>query len=248
MKTNSIFKPFPKGITLEHPIFDNYKRDLGVISLSLQNQTHAMTIANNIVAVSQKISAPLIGSLHAPIELAALYELACGLHDTIPMPDGHVINCGTFRGSNACAIASALKHIGFTTPILTIDPFNYAHTKYYPNDTTDLVFLHHKQLIEHFGLQNLIASVYHTDLEYLEHFWAKPIRIAVIDTTHSYPQTQQEIQALTAHIPTGGWFISHDFMPENEGVVQALHEFLHSTRRQYKLLNTWAYLFIQFLT
>ncbi len=241
------FTPFPPAMAIDAPEFVAYKERIGVQKLTLKSPETTSRVIEDIETAVRNIAGPFKDHLHAPGEFRALYEIVLGLNDTIPQPEGHIVNCGTFRGANTCVIASALRDGHCDAPVITLDPFTYAHVKTNADDTTDLVFLHHKRLIEALQLQKYIVSVFHTNLEYLHHFWTLPIRIAVIDTCHRYEQTVAELQSLTKYIPPGGWFISHDYMPAFSSVVQALHEFLATTPRKYKLFSYWAYLFIQFL-
>ena len=245
------FEPFPRDMDIIDPQFRAYKESIGIQSnlVELVEPLRAREATANVIDAATEIAHPMQECLHSAVELEVLYEVAFGLHDHIPQPNGHIVNCGTFRAANACVVATALRDSSSPTPMITIDPFTYAHKDSNENDTTDLVFVHHKQLIEKLGLQDLIVSVFYKDIEYILQFWSDQlIRIAIIDTVHSYEQTKNEIQLLTKYIPRGGWFISHDYMPAFPGVLRAIHEFLAHTPRQYRLLNRWAYLFIQFLT
>lgn len=243
------FREFSKEIVnIDDPSFVAYKESLGVENVKFANWEKAEEVANTIKKAAREIADEYKAYLHAPLEFAALYEVVRGYHDKIQQPPGHVINSGTFRGANACVIATALRDSQISVPLITLDPFTYAHRVENESDNTDLVFVHHKQLIERLDLKQYIVSVMYWNVEYLEHFWGQDIRIAVIDTCHSYDQTKNELKTLTQHIPKGGWFISHDFMPQYTGVLRAIHEFLQLTERQYRLLNAWAYLFIQFLS
>ena len=241
------FVGFTDGITLHDDEFNSYKESIGSTPFVLRDNQNTETVVRDIMRTCEEVSAPFQAYLHCSPELFALYEVVLGLHDGGQTPSGHIVNCGTYRGGNACVMATALRHSGNDTPLVTIDSFIYASENFAKGETTDRVFLGHKQVIERLGLQPLIVSVFHTDLEYLNHFWNLPIRIAVLDTLHTYEQTQTEIDVLTTHIVPGGWFVSHDYMPEFPGVVRAIHDFLNSTTRRYKLFAAWAYLFIQFL-
>ena len=247
------FPPFTEATDFHDPLFSEYKKAIGIKSdsVDLVHPERAEEVATFIIETANEVSQPYQGHLHNFREFRALYEVIRGYHDQkgFSQPSGHIVNCGTFRASNACLIATALRDANNTQPLITIDPFTYAHTETNVDDTTDLVFVHHKQLIEKLELQDLIVSVFFKDIEYMLEFWSsQPIRIAVIDTCHSYHQTAKEIKILTQYIPAGGWFISHDYMPRHLGVLQAIHEFLSTTTRRYQLLNAWAYLFIQFLS
>ena len=245
------FIDFTEGITLHDNEFKAYKQSIGSTPFELRDKAKTTQVVREIMTVCEEVSAPFQGYLHCSPEFFALYEVVFGLHDNGIQPSGHIVNCGTYRGANACIMAMALRNAGKETPLITIDPFMYAAKHTFitcPHvETTDTVFLGHKQLIEKLGLQSQIVSIFHKDLEYLNHFWNFPIQIAAIDTMHSYEHTQKEIAVLTTHIVPGGWFVSHDYMPEFPGVVRAIHEFLDSTTRRYKLYDAWAYLFIHFL-
>ena len=247
------FPPFTTETDFHDPLFSEYKKAIGIKSdsVDLVHPERSQEVAELVIMTAKGIAKPYQGTLHNVSEFRVLYEVTRGYHDhkACPQPGGHIVNCGTFRGSNACVIATALRDSGTTQPLITLDPFTYAHISTNRNDAPDLVFLHHKQLIDALNLQDLIASVFFKDIEYMLAFWSnQPIRIAVIDTVHSYDQTVKEINLLTKHIPPGGWFISHDYIPRQLPVVQAIHEFLATTPRHYRLLNDCAYLFIQFLS
>lgn len=247
------FPPFTKATDFHDPLFSEYKNAIGIKSdsVDLVNPERSQEVARLVITTAKGIAKPYQGCLHNHLEFQALYEVICGYHNQkdFSMPGCHIVNCGTFRGSNACVIATALRDSGITQPLITLDPSTYAHITTNRNDAPDLVFSHHKQLIDALDLQDLIASIFFKDIEYLLEFWSsQPIRIAVIDTIHSCEQTSKEIKILTQHIPAGGWFISHDYMPRHLGVVQAIHEFLSTTPQRYRLLNECAYLFIQFLS
>lgn len=243
------FEPLPEEIQIDDPLFVQYKTKLGIQPIGLKCAEKSVPAADHIINTANELAAPFQGTLHNGTEFAALYEITLGYHDNIPQPyNAHILNSGTFRASNACLLATALRDSSIKTPLITIDPFTYAHTKTNLDDNTDLVLLHHKQLIDRLQLTKFIVSVIHTDLEFIIPFWNQNIRIAVVDTYKSYEHLNNQIQTIIPHIPPGGWFVSHDYMPPYNTVLQSLHEFMQSTPRSFNAFYAWAYLFIQFLT
>ena len=242
---------FTKNILLTDPQFVSYKQSLGISELRLDNPEQSLPIAENVIETAKRMFLPAKGYLHNPTEFAALYEVVSGLHNiNRAMPAGHVFNSGTFRGSSACLVAIALKDRNTPTPpVITIDPFTYAHTMFYASDTPMAVLVDHYKLIDEFNLQDNIISIIYEDTKYFTHAWGdQPISIAVVDTDKSPDHFREQINMLMPLIPPGGWFITHDYMPIFNDFLIAVHHFITTCPRQMVLFSAWAYLFIHFLT
>ena len=245
--TTQDFPEFEAGSRHDTPEFTQYRRDMGFEPLKLKEPDRTKAIVKEIRETAQQIShsnpSPV---LHGETELRDLYEVALGLHDTADVT-GHVIQCGTYRGGSAAVLAMALKNRHATLPVITIDNFNYARNNDETSETTDDVFLAHKRLLDTLELQKYINSVWGDDVEFLSKSWNMPIRMAVIDSSHSYEHTWKEINAISPHIVPGGWMVFHDYRPQSMGVPHSIHEWLPTLDRRYKLFESPVYAFIQLL-
>ena len=198
--------------------------------------------------VCEQVASPYRAHSHSEFELRALYDVVAGLHDDT-LPAGHVVNLGTYRGCNACVMAMALRAIDSLAPLITIDRFMSYWDDAEEPDRYDRVFLDHKQIIDKMMLEDWIVSIRHDSLGVLTHFWGYPIRVAVVDTEHSYEQASKEIELLHPHIVSKGWLVFHDYRDRYSGVVRAVNEFLNSCdrrNRRYALLRADDYLFVHF--
>lgn len=241
------FPMFEAGSRHDTPEFTQYRRDMGFEPLKLKEPDRTKVVVKKIRDTAREIShsnpSPV---LHGETELRDLYEVALGLHDTTD-DFGHVVQCGTYRGGSAAVLAMALKNRRAKARVITIDNFTWARNNKEISETVDDVFLAHKRLLEILELQNYIVSIWHKDLDFLDKLWNMPIKLAVIDSSHSYEHTWKEINAISPHIVPGGWMVFHDYTPRSIGVPRAIHEWLPKLDRRYKLFESPVYAFIQLL-
>ena len=172
--------------------------------------------------------------LHTDVELRVLYDVAAGLYDD-RKTRGYIVHCGTFRGGSACVMASALKKRNSDYfPVVTID----SYSKYYEpwKDVFDKAYIEARENIWKLGLENHVHQVVADDIQFLSNFWNRPIRVAVIDTTHKYQQTVQEMRLLETHVVDNGWLIFDDCFNykvyQHPGVMHAAEELLESISRE----------------
>lgn len=60
--------------------------------------------------------------------------------------------------------------------------------------------------------------------------------VALIDSSHLYEHTCQELQIISDLIPTGGFIILHDYWDTTLGVYRATNEFVNSYKTRKLLL------------
>ena len=161
--------------------------------------------------------------------MAILYELARNMHD---IPNiGYCLELGTFCGTSAAVMATALKK---------------SNTKYIPLFTVDLYRplkcgskVRHREIIKNafniarksfydLDLQDYVCQIAYDDLAFLQ-FWDIPIRLAFIDASHDYGSVRGQIDAVMKNVVLGGWVVFHDYLEcEWSGVILALNEFIDS--------------------
>lgn len=230
----------------EAPEFLAYKANMGFKPLP-KPDTSTIDIVTSIMNTTKELCSshdnPI---LNAGEELAALYEIAFGLHDESSL-EGHIVQCGTYRGGTAAVLATAIRNRGINTPMITMDHFR--DTPHGDKETTDDVFIAHKRLFEALELRDYVVSVYHEDVSYLSKFWNFPLRMSVIDSLHSFKHTRDEINAIAPHIIFGGWLCFHDYSPAiaSGGVVRAIDEWLPTLNRPYQLFEVPVFTFIRLL-
>ena len=222
--------------------FQEYRRNMGFEPIKLKDSPRTNAIIKRIIEATQKIN-PLYANpvLHGRAELEALYEVALGLHDDTG-DSGHIIQCGTYRGSSAAVLAMAIKDRRAKVPVITIDTFEQEHI---PGEED--VFIAHKKLLETLELTRHIASVWHNDMNFMSNCWNLPIRLAVMDSEHSYEHTWHQIKTISPYIVPGGWMVFHDYKPQSIGVPRAIHEWLCQLNRTNRLFESPVYVFIQLL-
>ena len=166
---------------------------------------------------------------HSTRELAIMYELSCGYHSN--GEKGHVLQCGTHYGGSACALGLGLQdsQTSYNKPAITIDPLR-------PSDAFPDRHTKHIENIWELGLQEYVCSILHHDIPVLG-FWSAPVRICVIDTSHSYEHTKKELELCEPLVVDGGWLVCDDYDTEwGAGVKPAVDEFLAKyNKRQYTL-------------
>lgn len=247
-----ILPDFERYGSSEDPRFVSYKKSLGIRELDYVIPKYSASIAKKVKDTAEEIAHPARGSIHSWPEFAALYEVVLGRHNTeLLLPLGHTVNSGTFRGSNACVMALALKDrfTPPTAPMITIDPFTYAHRAVYEKDTPMSVLVDHYKIIDEFKLRENIVSIIHEDTKYLAKvFGEQPISIAVIDTDKCPCHFEEQINLLIPLIPAGGWFITHDYQPGWNEFLIAVHNFITTCPREITLWWKGSYLFVHFFT
>ena len=177
--------------------------------------------------------------LFTETELQLLYETAVGIHDSQPTK-GNIIQLGTYRGGGAAVLGLAVKHRGMGELAVTVDSFQYLpHEVHKHGNLTAST-----SLFESFSLQRHIASVWHDDLCYIHNFLNCPVRMVVLDSTHSYKHVSQQLEMIETRIISGGWVLIHDYTlnPRYEGVVRAVNEWHSRQNSSCRLfrLERWA--------
>ena len=167
--------------------------------------------------------------LHTRKEMAYLYEIASGRHDIICDSNAFAIQCGTYRGGSACAIARGLESGQTTMPLWAIDNFALVFEH---DDSAESIQVDLKRLIDRLSLNNRIASVYHDNISFLKAMDSchARTRFAFIDSSHEFEPTLEELrlaykmrckQATT-------WIVVHDYAPHDffKHNVDAIHCFI----------------------
>lgn len=176
---------------------------------------------------------------HSHDELSFLYEVAAGVYDDTRI-DGYVLQCGIYSGGSACALAQAIKDSRSPyNPVIAIDIF-WKHAN--PTDgqlRNDFIYRESRDNLHAHGLGHNLMFIVGNDVPFITRFWRVPIRMAFIDTVHSYHHTLEEIHAVLPHIARHGWLLFDDYFFKAMRVKEAVNEFFGAyTARQF-----WAYQF-----
>ena len=187
-------------------------------------------------------------AIHTRQELHALYEVTLGLHDhrtetPTPQVQGHILQCGTYRGVTAAVLALANQERRNKELVVTIDRFQY-HT-FQDHAWARGVLEAQHSLFETLNIDRSVVSIIHDDLTYIQNFWNTPVRIALLDSAHAYRHLTKQIALIVPRIITGGWLIVHDYNTEkHEGVTQAVNEWLQTAQPLCVLWSTDDFLFV----
>ena len=114
------------------------------------------------------------------------------------------------------------------TPVVTIDNYTKAYAPLH--EVFNQAYVECRENIWANHLQDYVTLIIANDTSYLKTFWASPIRIAFIDSSHHYEHTKQEIELIVPHLCPHGWLLFHDYFSEKTpGVARAVDEFLEHT-------------------
>ena len=164
---------------------------------------------------------------HSEDELCFFHDLAAGIYDERNVR-GFILQCGIYTGGSACAFAMGLKDlpVGYNK-VIAIDPYHPINGFSSPNNASNMHVVQEAILNrEVLGLRRYLTYVIGHDVDFVSHFWRNPIRIALIDTSHMYRHTVEEIYAVLPHIQPGGWLLFHDYyFDKPNGVNFAVDEF-----------------------
>ena len=159
-------------------------------------------------------------------ELAILYELAREWHD-IPKT-GYCFELGTYCGTSAAVMATALKkEDARDIPLFTIDRnLYYTDERLARLEERNNRFYIARRTLSDLDLLKYVCQITYDDLAFLQ-FWDMPIRLAFLDSDHTYGAANSQIDLIMKYVMIGGWVVVHDYA-EHEffGVVRALNEFI----------------------
>lgn len=143
-----------------------------------------------------------------------------------PAPEGAiVVEIGTYRGQAACFIGRALRALGRTMPVLSVDAFDLLpvedgnvagdHLEYQQNVRKHSLT---ETCMVVSGLSSAVAPLV-------------PARIAVlvVDGGHSYEQVRDDLRSYAPKLLPGGIMFLDDYSPSFPGVVRAADEFFRDT-------------------
>ena len=197
-----------------------------VLSIEDFHDRVLVPINNMALSLDQAIGNPIL--LSVP-DCQWLYEIAAGFHDEQCDKEAYAIQTGTYRGGSACIIAQGLKYGGLTKPLIAIDSFEQVFDKSKPETTND-IFLAHKQLIEALNLEKHIMSVWHDSIRFLEFLSTlNPIiRFAFIDSVHLYQHIIKELAGIYPLLckHADSWIIFHDYGGPLNNVTTAVDDFV----------------------
>ena len=155
-------------------------------------------------------------------EICVLYELARGLHDDAEI-DGYCVDLGTFRGGSAAAMALGVRDGGQTAPVQTVDP--YAEPCPRKHDPQRYNYAEARETFMRLGVEDYVYQhITRSDMFFTT--WRCLVRVAFIDTSHSYEDTQEEIEEACLGLEFGGWIVFHDYSETYPGVRYAVDEFV----------------------
>lgn len=158
-------------------------------------------------------------------ELQFLYELAAGEYNP-PNAEGYVLQCGIFCGGSACVLAKAVKDSKQTyKPVIAIDVYKHGSTKPELLQETGFAYQEARVTQHAHDLTNYLYLVIGNDLEFIKNFWKPQIRLAFIDSSHSYNHTVQEIAIIIPYVAANGIVLFHDYFNPTTGVEKAVNEF-----------------------
>lgn len=157
---------------------------------------------------------------HTYEEMCAFYELAAGYHDAA---SGYTMQFGISSGGSAVIMGMALRESrnDYATPLVAIDPYLSVETGYEIESQRVA-----KDNIQRLGLAAFVCPITYTAFEFVDAFWDKPVRLAVIDTIHSYKQTKQETACILPYMVKGGWLVVHGYHPKSIGCVEYINELI----------------------
>ena len=178
---------------------------------------------------------------HHREELYLLYDLAAGVYDEETI-EGYVFQCGVYCGGSACVLGSAIKDTNqHYKPVFATDIYKHSDPDpFLQQDVTNAYVESRLNQHKHDLTFHLYFGV-GDDLFFLRQFWKPPIRLAFVDSSHSYHHTQAEIYALLPFISVGGYLVFHDYFREHEGpigVLRAVNEFFNDYKdRRFEAFN-----------
>lgn len=195
--------------------------------IRIKDYETSSNVIQPVVSHADEIQAEESDSFPPPVlftetELQLIYEIAVGIHDN-QLTQGNIIQLGTYRGGGAAVLGLATKHRGMGELAVTVDSFQYLPHEYHKHDNLRAS----TALFESLSLQPHIVSVWHDDLSYIHNFLNCPVRMVVLDSTHSYEHVSQQLEIIQAKIIAGGWVLIHDYTSSPsryEGVVRAVNE------------------------
>lgn len=172
-------------------------------------------------------------------ELAALYEVARGLHHNRPDTQGYVVELGSYRSGSACALALGLRDASTRwKPVVTVDSYGWTSDpapQCQPADIPASIIpvrgdepgLESAWVLEHrnheqnyvqarraywaLGLasDHICPVIIRTQTFF--QLWSRPLRVVFVDASHEYDRTFLEIQGSLAHLCEDGWLVFHDY-------------------------------------
>ena len=157
---------------------------------------------------------------HTYEEMVTFYELAAGGYGRA---SGFTVQFGLSSGGSAVIIGMGLRECGkdYATPLVAIDPYLSVETGYEIESQRVA-----KDNIQRLGLSDLVCPITFTAAEFVDTFWDKPVRLAVIDTIHSYEQTKQETDCILPYMIRDSWLVVHGYHPASIGCVEAINELI----------------------
>lgn len=173
---------------------------------------------------------------HTPEELRMLYEVACGAHDSTKI-EGDIVQCGTWKGGTARLMGEAVMRRNLGETVVTIDNFQGN------GEQSRHIFAVHKEILNELVMSDCVVSVWHDDIHYLSRFPVSRLRMAVLDSQHSYKHVIRQISLVNRLLIFNGWLVVHDFT--EEGPRAAINEYLESVDYTYTAFECGAYVFIK---
>lgn len=168
---------------------------------------------------------------HTYEEFIFLYDLLTNHYGISAMPDGAVLQLGIFCGASACVLAFANRASGSSyKSVVAVEPF-YKVDIDDSNATIDDAYVEARENMVRLGLgKRDLTLVVQWDVDFIMDIWRLPIRLALIDSSHFYEHTLDEIHALVPYMAENGFMLFHDYFnkdtPGSEWAVRrAIHDF-----------------------
>ena len=183
---------------------------------------------------------------HTEQEFVFLYDLLTNWYGIEHMPEGAVLQLGIFCGASACILAMANRdcHSSYKS-VVAVDPF-YKMDIDDSDALIDCAYMESRENMRRLKLDKQdLTLVVQWDVDFIKDVWQLPTRCVLIDSSHFYEQTLEEIQAILPHISENGIMLFHDYFnkdtPGSEWAVRrAVHDFFnqYSDRCVYLYLDT----------
>lgn len=216
--------------------------------------TTAINLARNILKTADETARDLRGDFydsnkprtvwHSPQELAFYYELAAGMYQPRDT-EGYILQCGCWCGGSACAFAGGLRdHPSPFSPAIAIDHFGHMKHGLDLRQMKEMPFLETRRTQYKLGLKRHLTLVVSYDVEYLEAFWKRPIRVGFIDSSHAEKHTLDEIRAIEPWVVKNGFLAFHDYYVDSLNVKNAVNTYFSKLDRDFEAYNFQSTTFI----
>ena len=180
---------------------------------------------------------------HTSQEFIFLYDLLTNHYGISSMPDGAALQLGIFCGASACVLGLANRDSKSPfKSVVAVEPF-YKMDIDGPIEIIDYAYVEARENMIRLGLDKQeLTLVVQWDVDFINDIWRLPIRCALVDSSHFYEQTIDEIQALLPYIAENGFMLFHDyFNKDTPGSEWAVRGAIHDSFNRYDDRDVYLY-------